>query len=670
MRTAVLPALALALAALPALAQAPPDVADILEEITSTESLQAAGKASQDVASAPADVTVLTARDLQALGYRTLRDALAGVQGFRANDDRAYQGLGMRGLYVLGDQNSRVLVLLDGHALNSPADVGASRLGEDFGLPLELVDHVEIIRGPASSLYGNNAFLALVNVVSQEAAGTGKGTLAAAVTAGSGGLGEAWAQARGTAGGFQASLTASGFRRSGTSILQPELQSGSVPAEADQEKAQSLNLGLRKGGFSLAGFLLDRTQSLALAPYLGRVGEAGNQYRNRRMGAEARFEAKQERAAWTFRLYGDRTEFRGDYLQDPARGGAGPAWDRDPDRSLGAEVQSRLFLADAFTLTLGTEWRNHRFEGISTSGGGVGTVGTRVAARIGNTYAEGEWRPAPAWTLVAGLQYATLTPTEVVNTVDAGASALPRDAVGRTTPRLAVIWKPGPRDTFKLLYGQGFRFPTFFERYYTDQESQAANPTLAPEVVTTVEGIWSRRWNARLRTQVSATRFAWDKLIYSGTVAGEGPMGGAVVYLNRGERIEGAAWEAEASLRLGSVELYGGLGAYRWTADGTSLGNVAERTAVLRGIHRSGSGSLALEGRYVGPRSLSGGASVPGNVQFRASYRLEWRRSWFQVTAEDLGDRPRRDLVGAEYAPVETTATDGRRLLATVGTRF
>jgi outer membrane cobalamin receptor len=93
---------------------------------------------------------------------------------------------------VLGDQNTRVLVLLDGHALNSPAEVGSSKVGEDFGLPIELVDRIEIVRGPASSLYGNNAFLALINVVSVDAAESRNGAFRGALTMGSGGRSEVW----------------------------------------------------------------------------------------------------------------------------------------------------------------------------------------------------------------------------------------------------------------------------------------------------------------------------------------------------------------------------------------------------------------------------------------------------------------------------------------------
>jgi outer membrane receptor for ferrienterochelin and colicin len=69
-----------------------------LEDIISTDQLQAASKKVQDASSAPADVVVMRSGELQAMGYRTLGDAVAGVVGFRTNDDHAYQSLAVRGL--------------------------------------------------------------------------------------------------------------------------------------------------------------------------------------------------------------------------------------------------------------------------------------------------------------------------------------------------------------------------------------------------------------------------------------------------------------------------------------------------------------------------------------------------------------------------------------------
>jgi len=263
-------------AAVPALAQVPVKPIDLdseLDAFVNTDQIQAASKRVQDVASAPADVVVLRGSELRALGYRTLGDALGGVLGFTTNADHAYQGMGMAGVYTLGDQNTRLLVLLDGHALNSPAEVGSSKVGQDFGLPMELVDHIEIVRGPASSLYGNNAFMALVNVVSVDAANSRHSAVEGALGLGSGGVAEAWVDAGGTLGGVRISLMASGFRRNGTAQTYPQLGAvdpsfaNPLPADSDREERQSAYLRLSGPEWSFAGSYLNRVQRLASAPF-------------------------------------------------------------------------------------------------------------------------------------------------------------------------------------------------------------------------------------------------------------------------------------------------------------------------------------------------------------------------------------------------------------------
>ena len=179
---------------------------------------------------------------------------------------------------------------------------------------------------------------------------------------------------------------------------------------------------------------------------------------------------------------------------------------------------------------------------------------TDASFRIGNSYAEGEWRPGPAWTFVAGLQDASWSPSILRNTVDGVATDLTQVSMHRDTPRLSAIWKPNSQDVVKLLYGQGFRFPTVYERYYNDGQSQEANPALAPEVITSTQLIWSHKWSPRLRTQVSATDLKWDHLIVSGS------DGSLAVFQNAADRIRGRAYEAEATWRLRGFEAYGGWG--------------------------------------------------------------------------------------------------------------
>src|SRR5690242_17273869 len=116
-----------------------------------------ASKLDQKVTQAPASVTIITSDEIKKYGYQTLGDLLESAQGFYVSNDRNYQYLGTRGV-SLGDFNSRVLIMVDGHRVNNNLTDGAF-IGNAFILDLALADRVEIIRGPNAVLYGNNAFL-------------------------------------------------------------------------------------------------------------------------------------------------------------------------------------------------------------------------------------------------------------------------------------------------------------------------------------------------------------------------------------------------------------------------------------------------------------------------------------------------------------------------------
>lgn len=663
---------ALALVAPLAAQQAPPkvDLGSELDEIINTDQIQAASKRIQDVASAPADVVVLRGADLKALGYRTLGDALGGVLGFVTNADHAYQGIGMAGAYTLGDQNTRLLVLLDGHALNSPAEVGSSKVGEDFGLPLELVDHVEIVRGPASSLYGNNAFQALVNVSSVFASGTTASPFQGAATGGTGGLGELWAQGTFALPGATASLMLSGFRRTGTALTMPELQADPLPANADREDRQSAYLYVKGHEWSFAGSMLSRTQGLASGPYQSIPGDPENYYVNRRLSAEFKWEPRTDSVRWLFRFFGDQNTFKDSFVQNQD-GTLIHDTDHDPDRSLGLEAQGRAALTKELSLTFGTELQYHRYSGLYQDDAGA-SVATQVSYGIGNTYLEANWQPSTTWNLVAGLQRADWIPNQIRNAVDGTWQDLDKRSISRLTPRFSFIWKPVPGDVVKVIFGQGFRFPTLFERYYTDAETQAANTAIDPEVVSSGQLSWSRKWTPALSTQITGSVFTIQHAIQPGTTTVEGQV--LEQYQNAPDSKLGKALEAELTWRHAGTEASAGAGYYDWTYQGAPLDNATRWTGVAKLVQHLGGLSLAGEARYVDGRQEGAGtptvASVPANWTLRGSARWEAAKWWAQVSLEDLANSRRRDLVGPEYAPVTWMEADGRAVRVTLGLKL
>jgi iron complex outermembrane receptor protein len=138
-----------------------------IEELQEVPVVYGASKHDQKVTEAPSSISIVTVDQIKKFGYRTLADILSSVRGFYVNNDRNYGYIGLRGFNRPGDYGGRVLLLIDGHRLNDPVfDTAAN--GFDFILDVDLISRVEIIRGPGSSLYGNNAFFGVINVITRK----------------------------------------------------------------------------------------------------------------------------------------------------------------------------------------------------------------------------------------------------------------------------------------------------------------------------------------------------------------------------------------------------------------------------------------------------------------------------------------------------------------------
>ncbi len=129
-------------------------------------SVYGAAKYDQKVHQAPAAITIITAEQIRKYGYRTFAQILDSVPGVFTNTDRNYGYLGIRGFNRPGDYNTRVLILIDNHRLND-AVYDQAGIGTESPIDVDLIDRVEVIKGPASSLYGTNAFLGVINVITK-----------------------------------------------------------------------------------------------------------------------------------------------------------------------------------------------------------------------------------------------------------------------------------------------------------------------------------------------------------------------------------------------------------------------------------------------------------------------------------------------------------------------
>ena len=123
-----------------------------------------ATKTAESLDDAPAVITVVTHDDIVRWGYRTVAEVLNHTVGFYLVDDQILPNAGVRGMTGgLGAESGVIKLMIDGRSVAYRTTSG-NWLGVEL-IPLESVAQIEIVRGPASALYGADAFLGVVNII-------------------------------------------------------------------------------------------------------------------------------------------------------------------------------------------------------------------------------------------------------------------------------------------------------------------------------------------------------------------------------------------------------------------------------------------------------------------------------------------------------------------------
>src|SRR3954452_2563745 len=126
--------------------------------------VEAATKTEIPISKAPSAVTVVTAKQIAESGARTVPDLLRLVAGVNVRWNPMMQTIDIRG-FGENPFSNRILLLIDGSPYNS-GDTGGLPLSPAFDFfPIQNIKRVEIVRGPGSSLYGENAFWGVINIV-------------------------------------------------------------------------------------------------------------------------------------------------------------------------------------------------------------------------------------------------------------------------------------------------------------------------------------------------------------------------------------------------------------------------------------------------------------------------------------------------------------------------
>ena len=145
----------------------PPRFVDMINDIKQgfITTISTASNQSESVNEAPVPITIITAEMIEELGYnKNLNQILAAYVPGMAEIAPYSPGenLAMHGAYAFGQE--LILIMENGHRLNSRFNnIGTT----GYSVSLEKIDHIEVLRGPASSLYGNVALSAVVNIITK-----------------------------------------------------------------------------------------------------------------------------------------------------------------------------------------------------------------------------------------------------------------------------------------------------------------------------------------------------------------------------------------------------------------------------------------------------------------------------------------------------------------------
>jgi len=446
----------------------------------------------QTLQDAPASVTIITAEDIRKYGYRTLGEALAEVRGFYLTNDRSYQTVGVRGFSLPGDYDSHLLVMVNGHNMADNIFNYMLYAGNDFPIDMNLIKQIEIIRGPASALYGSNAMFATINIITKSPEEAGP----LAVTADLGSFGEKKVQVVETAsfGNVKVLFSGSVYNNSGESPLffpqydTPQNNNGNAVDMTGEKGYHFFSTLVWRNWTVTAAFDGDsKIQPISWGPTIfNDRGTANNDERN---FIDAAYERLIAGGNLRWRIYYDSFHYkgRGDYaLPD---GGVEDNRQSEVGDWVGTQVTYRIRPFIAGTITAGVE-SNIDVRAFLTdydvSPVPVVYLSTSHPDRSLALIFQDEKQLSKRWKLDLGLRL--------------DKSAYRRDFV---SPRAALMYTRSEW-TYKFLYGRSFRNPSAFQLFYGDGIADAANPALRSESADTLEIDVERKLGKRINLQASA----------------------------------------------------------------------------------------------------------------------------------------------------------------------
>ncbi|MFN0152280.1 MAG: TonB-dependent receptor plug domain-containing protein [bacterium] len=462
-----------------------------LDDLLNAEVVYAASRYEQRVSDAPSSVTIITENEIRRHGYRTLADVLRAVPGFAVAYDRSYSYLDVRGFGSVGDYNTRVLLLVDGHRFNDNI-WDQAMIGDEFPIDLSVVQRIEVLRGPGASIYGTSAVFGVINVVTRSPEES-QGLAASAITGSYESKNGRFVYSTRSRDGVGLLVSASSFRSPGQDLYFPEYDdpatNGGVAAASDGADYSRVFLRMQFGGFDLSALRGSRDKQLPTGAYSTVFGDGRTFTRDERHFVHLGY-TRALSAATTVdaRVAFDQNDYDGDYSYDYGTPEAPqPSIWKDDYRGqwLNSEAQLTQAIGERHKLVMGLEYRNNIREQQRSYDETAVYFSTNGRSHYSALYAQ------DAITLSSGLR------------LDIGVRHDTYASFGGTTnPRVAAVMRFDPATTGKLLYGRAFRAPNAAELAYI-ASVEGSPSSLAPEVSQSLEAIVDRQLAPGIFTSLS-----------------------------------------------------------------------------------------------------------------------------------------------------------------------
>jgi outer membrane receptor protein involved in Fe transport len=423
---------------------------------------------------APASVTVLDRQFLREQGVQTLTEALSLVPGVTVHETTyGTSPLAIRGILPTY-YNNRIRLLVNGRPMSSPV-VGGCHLE---AIPLEAVERIEIIHGPAALLHGPGALAGAVNVVTRSPKAGFRGEATAgggSLETGEGALSASWR-------GRQAPVAvwfSGATRQTGGWDFALEADEAGVsgrPASSGYGRSFThawLDLSVHAFRFSVYGFILEEDK-LGVLPLLSTTGPRETKGTGATLAWERQWGRRLSVRAWGWY---DRIAMEEQIAHwPPADGTAAPGREHEyAGHGYGLNAHVRLRLSDNLSWLIGASTEAAASD-YYRSRGTDGTLDADSGPAIG-AETEGEY---------AGLMLFRITAGRL--NLDLGGRYYRdhRDEYGFAL-LTTILYNVNDFLHFKLIYGTGYRPPSLFERHANFTDIVIGDSRLEPEVLENLE---------------------------------------------------------------------------------------------------------------------------------------------------------------------------------------